>query len=360
MKALILPLAAITLLAAPIDGSAQQTSLERLPPEQFDVAPPTDRVSGNPGKMKIQQTGCRALPTARTRRRIVDVAVQEWGFFGFSIVDETLVARQAANPGGRPSAGQPGSGPANTRRRFRRLDAGESERVAASIGGYWAVTPGGDWILKKQNEAWNGPGGVASRWRNPWSAAFVSWVMCEGGLGDSSQFQRAIAHHTYIDQAIRARDRNNVASAFVAYDIGEAAIEPGDLLCRGSRPAYRNLEERRRQMGVGARTHCDLVVGVDESRERIFAIGGNVRGSVSLKLLPAVLEEGKRLRPQSQSASRGRRAVFAHLKLRAEPIEPDALGNSPTVKALTCTAGLPAPSLLAARNLAAAGIAGNC
>ncbi len=359
MKTLILPLAAFALLAVPTDGSAQQSSLDRLPPDQFDVVPPTDHVAGEPGAMKIQQSGCRALPTGRTRRRIVDVAVQEWGFFGFSIVDETVTERRTVGPGAVPSPNRPGSG-TRSRRRFRRLDPRESERVAASIGGYWAVTPGGDWILEKQNEAWNGPGGIGTRWRNPWSAAFVSWVMCESGLGNASQFQRAIAHHTYIDQAIRARDRGTTQSAFVAYDVGEAAIEPGDLLCRGSRPAYRNLSERRRQMGIGARTHCDLVVKVDESEERILAIGGNVRGSVSLKLLPAFLEEGKYLRPPGRSTSRGRRVVFAHLKLRADPIEADALDNSPTVKALTCAAGLRTSSRVAARNLAAAGVEGNC
>ncbi len=358
MKTLILPLAALAVLTVAADGSAQQSSLDRLPPDQLDVVAPTERVAGKPGAMTIQQNSCRALPTGGTRRRIVDVAVQEWGFFGFSIVDETNVSSQSVRPGGLPAPGGLRSG--SRSRRFRRLDPEESERVATSIAGYWAVTPGGDWILEKQNQAWNGPGGVASRWRNPWSAAFVSWVMCEGGLGDASQFQRAIAHHTYIDQAIRARDRGTPGSAFVAYDVGEAAIEPGDLLCRGSRPAYRNLAERRRQMGVGARTHCDVVVKVDEQGGRIFAIGGNVRASVSLKLLPAALEEGEFLRPLGRSTSRGRRGVFAHLKLRADPIEVDALDSSPTVKTVTCSVGLRPPSRLAARNLAAAGVVAQC
>ncbi len=108
MKTLILPLAAFALLAVPTDGSAQQSSLDRLPPDQFDVVPPTDHVAGEPGAMKIQQSGCRALPTGRTRRRIVDLAVQEWGFFGFSIVDETVTERRAVGPGAVPSPNRPG------------------------------------------------------------------------------------------------------------------------------------------------------------------------------------------------------------------------------------------------------------
>ena len=81
----------------------------------------------------------------------------------------------------------------------------------------------GDWILRRQNIVWNGPNGIAARWRDPWSAAFVSWVMCEGGFGDLNQFHRAIAHHVYIDQAIEARvtDTN---SAYIAHDVGELPI----------------------------------------------------------------------------------------------------------------------------------------
>ena len=66
-------------------------------------------------------------------------------------------------------------------------------------------------------------------------------------------------------------------------------------------------------MGVGARSHCDVVVKVDEARQRIHAIGGNVRGVVSLKLLPAVREAGRPLRAGTGDHDR---PMFAHLKLR--------------------------------------------
>ena len=351
MKKFALPLAALAVLAISCDGYARQTPFNRLPSEQFDVVPPTQHVEGAPGEMTTQGASCRVLPTGETRRRIVDVAVQEWGFFGFPIVDETNVGVRIPRAASVPPAVPTG------RRRFRRIDPEESARVASSIAGYWAVTPDRSWVLDRQNAAWNGRNGVAARWRDPWSAAFVSWVMCEGGLGTTDQFRRDIAHHTYIDQAIRARDRGSTRAAFVAYDVGEAAIEPGDLLCRGSRPAYRTIAERRRQMGVGARTHCDIVVKVDDSGGRILAIGGNVRGSVSLKLLPAIREEEAHLRP---TARRGR-TVFAHLKLQADPIDSDALDESPTIQALPCALVLRTPTRLVARTLAAAGaIADRC
>ena len=319
MKTRILPLA-IAVAAASV-SHATLASFDRLSPDVLDVVPPSDRVSGAPGEMAVRQASCRTFPAGEVRRRIVDVAIQEWGFFGFRIVDQTSAAAVAT--GARPSF-----------RRTPRLGPAEAARVADSIAGYWTVTPDGDWILDRQNRAWNGPSGVAARWRDPWSAAFVSWVMCEGGLADSTQFRRAIAHHVYIDQAIRARDDGEPRTAFAAYDVGEADIQPGDLLCSARRAAYRTVDERRRHLGASVRTHCDIVVQVDEANERILAIGGNVRGSVRLKLLPAVRFPGQALRPMDQSMIPGGRTVFAHLKLRADPIEADALDNSPTIKAL--------------------------
>ena len=328
MKTLVLPLAAlIALVSASNTLYAQQTSFDRLPAEVLDIVPPSERVSGAPGEMRIQPTACNTLPINGARRRIVDVAVQEWGFFRFSVVDETI---------DRPRG----------RRRRGRGNPEESARVAASIGGYWAVTPEGSWILEKQNDVWNGRRGVGSRWRTPWSAAFISWVMCEGGLGDANQFQRAVAHRIYIDQAIRARDTGTSETAFVAYDVGEIGIEPGDLLCTARRPGYRNIAQRRQQMGEGARTHCDIVVKVDEASEEILAIGGNVRGTVSLKRLPATRGPGENIRPT--------RTTFAHLKLRAGPIALDALDNSPTMKALRCDDGFEVPTQLVAMNLSVA------
>jgi hypothetical protein len=275
--------------------------------------------------MTVRQRGCRTSATAETRRRIVDLAVQEWAFFGFPVVE-------------------PDEDDFDD---FPTLQTQDPARVATSIAGYWSATTQGSGIVASQNRAWNGSRGIDARWVAPWSAAFISWLMCESGLGSPSQFQRAIAHHVYIDQAIRARNGTEPQAAFAAYDVGEATIEPGDLLCSSRRPVYRNLAERRRQMGEGARTHCDVVVKVDQTNQRIFAIGGNVRRSVSMKLLPAAREPGKNFRPLERSMLGRVRPVFAHLKLRAKPIEVNALDNSPTMKALACTKGLQQPTSLA-------------
>ena len=362
MRTFVLSLAVALIGCWTASGAyAQQAGFERLAPDVFDVVPPSALVRGAPGRMTVQTPACRTLPTEDTRRRIVDVAVQEWGFFGFRVVDQTNVGADANDRVVPGSGGQDRGGSSQDvrrgPRRRSRLSPEESARVAASIAGYWAVTPEGPWIVERQNDSWNGPRGTAARWNAPWSAAFVSWVMCEAGLGGTNQFRRAVAHHAYIDQAIRARDGRASQAAFTAYDAGETAIEPGDLLCSSRRPAYRTIAERRRQMGVGARSHCDVVVDVDEAGERILAIGGNVRGTVSLKLLPAVRRAGRPLR--LMSGGDAARPTFAHLKLRANPIEANALDTSPTIRAFGCVIG-ERPPLVTATVAAPTVVAGRC
>jgi len=332
---------ALLLSAATLAGAPQTRPVDRLPASVLDVVPPSARVNGPPGSMRASRTGCQSGAVsldAGLRRRIVDIAVQEWAFFGFTVVDQTNVEQ--------PSAAAPSTPPpAFGRSRFGRLPEAEAARVAATIAGYWTVTPEGPWVIDQQNAEWKGRAGIAARWRSPWSAAFISWVMCASGLSDAGTFQRAVAHHRYIDQAIRARDGAAPEAAFVAYDAGEAPIAPGDLLCSGRRPAYVRLAERRTQMGEGARTHCDIVVQVDVERRRILAIGGNVRSRVSLKVLPAEPAGGGSLRPfdfsdveLDDNPYRGARPVFAHLKLRAGAIDTDALDRSLIIRTLECSA----------------------
>ena len=296
---------------------AQVMPMDRLSGAGLELHSPDTRVSGPPGDMRIASSSCQARDNVDVRRRIVDIAIQEWAFFGFSIADQT--------------------GPPPPRRRgnfVRRpwMDPEESQRVAASIAGYWSVTPDGGWILERQNDFWNGPLGVGERWRDPWSAAFISWTLCEAGFGDSTEFRRSINHRTYIDQAIRARDNGNDKTAFVAYDVGEREIQPGDLLCSATRHGYRTLDDRRRQLGEGARTHCDIVVHVDADQDRILGIGGNVLGRVSLKLIYATRDSGNG--QLHDEVGRGRRAIFAHLKLTTTAHDDIGLLHSPSIRRL--------------------------
>ena len=299
----------------------------RLPTSVLDVRAPSARVTGEPGNVIYTHRACSQRDTSDLRARIVNVATQEWGFFGMSVLD--LTHTRASNPDFRA---------APWRRTLIAPD--EAQRVATTIAGYWSSTPDSAWILETQNQSWqsNGPG---SRWRSPWSAAFISWVMCESGLGDKERFQRAIAHHSYIDQAILASTQAESESAYRAFNPGEQTILPGDLLCRGSRPSYRSIAERKEQLGMGARSHCDIVVAIEEQKQRILLIGGNVRSWVRLKILPGQFNGSGLFEPEPYN----NRQIFAHLQLQARPINKEALFDSPTLRQFDCS-GFELPSIL--------------
>jgi len=324
----ILAAAAVSLLLSCIDPAL---ATPRLPQSVFDVIPPSDRVEGPRGYMKFKETRCRVGRTADVRRRIVDIAVQEWAFFGSHTVDVSHTQFNAL-PRGVGVAQQSGESVAPV-----------DPAMDTTIAGYWSATPDGAAVLAEQNARWYAAGGQPAQWVEPWSAAFVSWVMCEAGLGDMRQFQRTIAHRDYIDQAIRTRDGQEMYGAYNAFDPGERPIEPGDLLCdvaTSARYQYRTVEDRRRDMGAPAPAHCDIVVKV--AADRILVIGGNILGAVTLAVWPTERAPAGYLRPVPSIEIDGTRNVFAHLKLRADPVEVNAMDNSPSIRALKMP---PAPAV---------------
>lgn len=326
--------AALVLLLAVSTATPAAAQSARLPREVLDVIPPSARVVGERGRMKVIQPLCRVGPTHWARRRIVDIAVQEWAAFGYQTIDARPVETRRLPDGVVAEAVNPPRPAPRNARHMLRLGTWESSRAAdATIAGYWSATPDGVSLLDRQNRQWRGGDDGPVDWVQPWSAAFVSWVMCEAGLGDPAQFERDISHRVYIDQAIRARDGAEPQAAYVAYDAGEQPIEPGDLLCNSRGGVnYRSLADRRPEMGEYAPAHCDIVVRVDS--DRINVIGGNVVQGVSLTILPLTSEGSAHPRPLAADDLAGARTIFAHLKLRADPVEPDAMDRSPTMRAL--------------------------
>jgi len=326
--------AALTILLAVALATPATAQSARLPRDLLDAIPPSARVEGDRGRMRVVQPLCRVGPTHWARRRIVDIAVQEWAVFGYQTVDARPVETRRLPDGVVADAANPPRPAPRNARHLLRLGTWESSRDAdATIAGYWSATPDGASLLARQNRQWRGGDDGPVDWVQPWSAAFVSWVMCEAGLGDPAQFRRDVSHRVYIDQAIRARDGAGPAAAYVAWDAGEQPIEPGDLLCnsRGGTD-YRSLADRRPEMGEYAPAHCDIVVRVDA--DRINVIGGNVVQGVSLTILPLTSDGAAHPRPVAGRDLAGARTIFAHLKLRADPVEADAMDRSPTIRAL--------------------------
>lgn len=116
--------------------------------------------------------------------------------------------------------------------------------------------------------------------KQPWSAAFVSWIMREAGI-PGGQFLPSDSHWGYLTRIMAAAE-HDPNGAFQPHGITEYQPRPGDLICatRGnsdmSPPSGQNpwlvlLEHRK--------LHCDIVV--EREGDTLASIGGNVRNSVS-------------------------------------------------------------------------------
>jgi hypothetical protein len=133
----------------------------------------------------------------------------------------------------------------------------------------------------------------------PWSAAFVSYVVKQAGVAPKA-FRFANAHRAYIYEAFAtsAAELNKAASDSI-YRACPLATRPriGDLLCQQREPALAEAsdsavrERIRQELAEGGgtrsvrRTHCEVVVHVDEAARKVYTVGGNVNQAVSARKL---------------------------------------------------------------------------
>lgn len=123
--------------------------------------------------------------------------------------------------------------------------------------------------------------------RQPWSAAFISWVMSAAGVPELL-FPPASAHWVYLSQILNGGHVQD--EIFIPRTIHEYSPEPGDLICATrewvvspyiSEPPPAYLLEN-------TKLHCDIVV--EKNAQTLYAIGGNVRNSVSRSELKLTTE----------------------------------------------------------------------
>jgi hypothetical protein len=151
--------------------------------------------------------------------------------------------------------------------------AGVSERsepLSSRVGDYWGSCG---------HPEWNG--NTSGR---PWSGAFVAWVMSHSGVS-ASDFPRVGRHGSYLASLF---DHERAGStAFLLHGPHEYSPKPGDLVCTGTAgPSWRYSDPRtaRRRIDSTA-NHCDVVAYVKSGY--VYAIGGNVKDSVTMSLYPA-------------------------------------------------------------------------
>lgn len=183
-------------------------------------------------------------PLSELKRNILDLARREWDYFGRQTV----------------------------------VFDGEEESIPHV--GKWEDDPGA--YAFRVNDYWRAVGRpelTGNHCSEPWSAAFVSWVMREAGVPDY-QFEPAEAHWIYLARIMA--EAGSSYAGFVPRTIDRYTPQPGDLICtsRGGRPppvfpgGYLDP-----QLVQHLPLHCDIVV--EREGDTLAAIGGNVRNSVS-------------------------------------------------------------------------------
>lgn len=261
---------------------------------------------------------------AALRQRIVDTAVEEWRRFGFQVLDLSTSEQDSdLSPiiGFSVPVGEvPSALYGHTKGRLLRIGFAEYDfQTTYAVGSYWsAVFPDDDATVAARPAA-----------SAPWSAAFVSWVMCRAGLSET-QFRRREAHvqyvgATYADQQAYGETAQN-PSAYAARPALGTPVRPGDLVCFSY--DYVTFADVSTFAEGGHRpTHCDIIVGFSHGGARILAIGGNVEQSVTMSVF-AGRREGGNTYLMTQSEWPAARPYFAVMQLRARP----DLANAVTIR----------------------------
>ena len=137
------------------------------------------------------------------------------------------------------------------------------------------------------------PGSNGMDCREPWSAAFISWVMQSAGVPES-QFRRASAHWVYLAGMIDEADYPG--RWFIPRRIADYSPEPGDLICASARLSHARRHRRLHQRPDARRAPTPTATWWSPSPARPWrSIGGNVRNSVSRTTLE--LDGQGRLQP---------------------------------------------------------------
>jgi hypothetical protein len=119
---------------------------------------------------------------------------------------------------------------------------------------------------------------------NPWSAAFISWVMRRAGVPG---FRASASHITYVRDAYQRPE----SSAYHFVDPAHAKPATGDLLCyvrNGYRMyGYEGLSSVVSAGNAGLEMHCEIVVAANPGNDSTaYLIGGNVQQAVTMRMLP--------------------------------------------------------------------------
>lgn len=149
-----------------------------------------------------------------------------------------------------------------------------------------------------------------------WSAAFISYVVKESGVGPDA-FRFANAHSAYIYDAFAtsAAEQTNAANEHI-YRACPLSTKPrvGDIVCAHRQTDLAELsdaavrERVRTEVAGGGprsirRSHCEVVAYVDAQARKMYTIGGNVNQGVTARKLN--LRNGLKFSPSQKGSCGG-------------------------------------------------------
>lgn len=141
-----------------------------------------------------------------------------------------------------------------------------------------------DWAhIERVNQYWRSVGMSRLSGRDckePWSAAFISWIMKEAGI-PHTLFPSSPSHRNYLAHFLAVGQ--NPDAVLKPHTIQEYKPKPGDLICANRGDGYFGEEVEELPTSLNAKLHCDIVEKIDG--RYLYAIGGNVRNSVSKSIL---------------------------------------------------------------------------
>lgn len=199
-----------------------------------------------PGRSAPEQ---RTVVLSQTKRNILSVADHEWDYFH---------RQHVVFDGDHESIPDVG------------LWEDDSEELSYRVNWYWRAVDKPDLTGKDCTQ--------------PWSAAFISWVMDSAGVPPEI-FPHADAHWIYLEQILQRAEYPD--AGFIPHSIRDYSPQPGDLVCAGRADTHISSDLDVRDMAASVRNaklHCDIVV--ERHGQQLDVVGGNVRNSVSKTTLP--------------------------------------------------------------------------
>ncbi len=169
--------------------------------------------------------------------------------------------------------------------------------------------------IGRVNDYWRAVGiaGLTGRdCAQPWSAAFISWLMQAAGVPETL-FPPAKSHRGYLIHFLSMGQ--SPEAIFVPHTLRSYKPKPGDLICAHREAGFPDEDEQLPQPEAlaSAKLHCDIVVEI--GGRTLQAIGGNVRNSVSRSILT--------LTPEGYLQPAHHRHWFLVIENRLDSIDPE-------------------------------------